>query len=323
MHVGDTVSTEYNLDARFMDFLEEDFEERCTWSVGHIHSHHCMKTYFSGVDNEELWENSNSHNYYLSFITNNYLDFEAKVAFTSTAKKQISKVPYTALDEEGKPYQIEVSDFEVDEKKVFVYDCEIFSDAPSIEVSETFLTQVKGIKEEAEKRAKVAPKFTPPVSRNLTQANPPFGVSNLFPPNFNPFEENLNIDVDTDTDNLYEKITIELVKKMYNIGNFALTDETVDDVLDFLVESNLSNVEIAQHVITNYAENYNTIYNEAGRISELESTLFVSNTYTIIDFLEEYCPYYPEIKLSVKMLNNMLEKFITTQNENTSTNKPV
>ena len=68
MHVGDMHSTEYQLDAKFIDFIEEDFDVRATWQVGHIHSHHCMRTFFSGVDDEELYGNSISHNYYLSKI---------------------------------------------------------------------------------------------------------------------------------------------------------------------------------------------------------------------------------------------------------------
>jgi hypothetical protein len=32
---GSQAYTEYDLDARFIDFIEADFEERCTWRVGH------------------------------------------------------------------------------------------------------------------------------------------------------------------------------------------------------------------------------------------------------------------------------------------------
>ena len=39
LDMGSAAYTEYHLDDRFIDFIEEDFEERCTWKLGHIHSH--------------------------------------------------------------------------------------------------------------------------------------------------------------------------------------------------------------------------------------------------------------------------------------------
>ena len=35
LDMGSSAYTEYNLDERFLSFLEEDFDERCTWKVGH------------------------------------------------------------------------------------------------------------------------------------------------------------------------------------------------------------------------------------------------------------------------------------------------
>ena len=42
LDMGDSGYTEYHLDDRFIDFIEEDFEERCNWKLGHIHSHNVM-----------------------------------------------------------------------------------------------------------------------------------------------------------------------------------------------------------------------------------------------------------------------------------------
>lgn len=320
MHVGDTHSTEYSLDARFMDFIEEDFEERATWQVGHIHSHHCMRTFFSGVDDSELHGNSNSHNYYLSFITNNYLDFEAKVAFTSTAKKDIKNVPYLALDEEGKEYVIEKQDFVVDSKKVFVYNCDIKYDKEELVVESGFMSSMQSIIKQAEERVKNAVKIiskTPtknPFDHPLLEIpsdNPTFSQK----PFINTFEEEEDLEAD---DSLYGEEIVSLAKKIFNIGNHPLgAEDNLDDILDTLVESGQTGVEIAQHVIANYTDVYNSVFEnmEEGPMD------FVTNTYTLLDYLEEFTPYYPEIKIATKLLSNLIEKFILAENENTGTNK--
>ena len=318
MHVGDMHSTEYQLDAKFIDFIEEDFDVRATWQVGHIHSHHCMRTFFSGVDNDELYGNSISHNYYLSFITNNYLDFQAKVAFTSTAKKDILAVPYVALDEQGKEYVIEKQDFIVDSKKVFVYDCEISSAKEDLVIEDSFVSKMQGIIKQAEERVKTVPKNLPP--GNLFDT-PKLQIPNTDLPAFkqDPFINNFDKEEDLDADDsLYGKGIVELAKKVFNIGNHTLgINDRLDDILDTLVESGQTGVEIAQHVVANYTDDYKAIFENL----EESPIDFVTNTYTLLDYLEEFTPYYPEIKIATKLLGNLIEKFILSENENTGTNK--
>ena len=322
MHVGDMHSTEYQLDAKFIDFIEEDFDVRATWQVGHIHSHHCMRTFFSGVDNDELYGNSISHNYYLSFITNNYLDFQAKVAFTSTAKKDILAVPYFALDEEGKEYEIEKQDFVVDSKKVFVYDCEISSAKEDLVIEDSFVSKMQGIIKQAAERVKTVVKTLPP--GNLFDT-PKLQIPNTDLPAFrqDPFINNFDEEEDLNADDsLYGKDIVELAKKVFNIGNHPLGINapgpgSLDDILDLLVESGQTGVEIAQHVVANYTDDYKTIFEDFG-----ENPIdFVTNTYALLDYLEEFTPYYPEIKIATKLLGNLIEKFILSENENTGTNK--
>ena len=318
MHVGDMHSTEYQLDAKFIDFIEEDFDVRATWQVGHIHSHHCMRTFFSGVDDDELYGNSISHNYYLSFITNNYLDFQAKVAFTSTAKKDILAVPYVALDEEGKEYEIERQDFVVDSKKVFVYDCEISSTKEALIIEDSFVSKMQGIIKQAAERVKTVVKPSSP--GNLFDT-PKLQIPNTDLPAFkqDPFINNFDDEEDLNADDsLYGKDIVELAKKVFNIGNHTLgINDRLDDILDTLVESRQTGVEIAQHVVANYTDDYKTIFEDFG-----ENPIdFVTNTYTLLDYLEEFTPYYPEIKIATKLLSNLIEKFILSENENTGTNK--
>lgn len=77
MDIGTSAYTEYDMEAgdeyatnRWMDHLEKGGK------IGHLHTHHNMKCYFSGTDMEELHDNAPNHNYYLSLIVN-YRDINA------------------------------------------------------------------------------------------------------------------------------------------------------------------------------------------------------------------------------------------------------
>ena len=129
-----------------------DNPEALDWKVAHIHSHNTMSTFFSGTDMSELEDNSKSHNFYLSLIVNNYMDFKAKVAIRATVKEQI-KSSYKALDERGKEYSIQDTTLKIDKDKLFIYDCDITSPVESVTVDEDFTKKVEAIiqKEETER----------------------------------------------------------------------------------------------------------------------------------------------------------------------------
>lgn len=71
MDVGNATYTEYNITgedtyafSRWSDALMEGKK------MGHLHTHHNMKCFFSGTDTSELHDNAPNHNYYLSLIVN-------------------------------------------------------------------------------------------------------------------------------------------------------------------------------------------------------------------------------------------------------------
>lgn len=80
MDIGTSAFTSYEFNADVVDYIEAD-PQRFEWKIGHIHSHNTMKTYFSGTDMEELIENSENYDYYLSIIVNNNLDIVGKIAY--------------------------------------------------------------------------------------------------------------------------------------------------------------------------------------------------------------------------------------------------
>ena len=102
--------------------------------------------FFSGTDWSELEDNAPNHNYYLSLIVNNFMDFCAKVCFVAKAQNETFK--FEARDENGEKYIAQSGEYSVD-PKLIVYDCEIESPKKVIEVQEEFVGKVKTIIEKA------------------------------------------------------------------------------------------------------------------------------------------------------------------------------
>lgn len=80
LDIGSSAYTEYGVDERFMDVVDQypEFIDD-EWQMGHIHTHHNMTTFFSGTDQQELHDNVELYNYYLSLIVNFEGDYTAKI----------------------------------------------------------------------------------------------------------------------------------------------------------------------------------------------------------------------------------------------------
>lgn len=118
MQKGSASFTEYAFDdPEFINYRMKNPEVNMM-RIGHMHSHNTMNTFFSGTDKDEVNENSEFHNYYLSIITNNFLDFSAAIGFR--AKMQTPSI--IALNEDGLEYALSKEDVEIEESVVWV-DC--------------------------------------------------------------------------------------------------------------------------------------------------------------------------------------------------------
>ena len=341
LDMGTQAYTEYNLDDRFMDFIEEDFEERCTWKLGHIHSHNTMAVFFSGTDMAELNDNAPAHNFYLSLIVNNYMDFIAKVAFIGEAKRDIKQVPYTAKNVDGHDYTIEKQDFEVNTKKLFIYDCEIDSPKNEIIVSEQFAAQVAKIMEpkpvkKVESRWPVTPT---PVTGNGWQRHgnnnsrqfksqeeremESFNKSYQQPKG--PYNNWQDWGLPVTTNSLVDGLEEEALKaeSIYNFAKdlFDFTggtldeDETLEDVLDVLAEFQLTPADLAKSVIQDYAKDFSKHFPNASAAD------FVQYTNETTDLLEDVKMLYPEIGLTIKTIDSMITKFVNSETERHHTAK--
>lgn len=80
MDIGTSGYTEYETDADLGMFMfDNNYVDNI--KMGHMHSHHTMKAYFSGTDNGELIDNAPNHNIYLSLIVNNKMENVARIAY--------------------------------------------------------------------------------------------------------------------------------------------------------------------------------------------------------------------------------------------------
>lgn len=152
MNKGTQAYTEYSLDERVIDYMMDNETMEKGWKMGHIHSHNTMAVFFSGTDWSELEDNAPHHNFYLSLIVNNFMDFCAKVCFISEAKAT-KDFDFVAKDENGDDYIYMAKPYEVKQKKLVVYDCDIKSPVSAIAIEDSFKTKVTGIITDAEKKA--------------------------------------------------------------------------------------------------------------------------------------------------------------------------
>ena len=340
LDMGSAAYTEYHLDDRFIDFIEEDFEERCTWKLGHIHSHNVMSVFFSGTDMAELNDNAPAHNFYLSLIVNNYMDFIAKVAFVGEAKKDIKQVPYTAKNVHGHDYIIEKQDFEVNTQKLFIYDCDIDTPKTTILVTDQFTAQVAKIMEPKPVK-KVESTFATAAQNNLRVGQGWQRTPSNHPNKSNPrqfyksqeeremeswnksFQQNhqkeqktlfddwdvpANLINDLEEEDLEEKAIYDFCKSLFDFTNSPIDDfETLEDVLDVVADFNLTPAELAKSVINDYATTFNQHFPNSN------SRDFIEKTYEAIDVLKDLQVLYPEIGLSVKTIEAMIFKFMENE----------
>lgn len=312
MHKGTQTYTEYDLDERYMDYLmEEGKEERMEWKMGHIHSHNTMPVYFSGTDMSELQDNSASHNFYLSLIVNNYMDFCAKVAFRGGVDIETEVLNYYALDENGEKYAIDESKFTVKKEKLYIHDCIIESANETVKVNSDFAQKVNGIIEAAKVKpvTKYVPAKTPIKNPVLDKKNPikqkasqiakdmdiPFGdLDDHIFFGENTFEQN------TDIENF-------LIAVLRNTNPADDTVSTIEDALleiEDLAPEGTTPEAIAESLLEKYTALYSKYYEK-----EEDNDHFVLITEEVIDMLEEEEIRFPFISRTIMALKYMVEKF--------------
>lgn len=316
---GTSAYTSYELDDRFTDYLMED-EKRMDWSIGHIHSHNVMGVFFSGTDNAELNDNAPSHNFYLSLIVNNYMEFIAKIAFVGSMLKEIKQLPYYSQDENGEKYIIEKANFNIKKDKLFVYDCLVVSPVEEVMIETGFADKVAEIM-----KPKPVKIYTPVPAVQTKFAGTPVPANNVaFPPKkvipsfpkpdvskLSGRSKTINEFIDkipfstfedlTDYDELtaLEKFTCEL----FNFTTPLAPGQNLEDILELVEDLKLDSYELATSVISNYGNLYEKHFPDA------DDKQFSEDGEIVLDILYDEITMYPFINVSLEAIKSMLINF--------------
>jgi hypothetical protein len=125
--IGSETFTGFEVDSSFIKWRMQN-KHTFRMKMGLVHSHHNMRTFFSGTDMDEILENSEYHNYYLSLIVNNAGDMVAKVATRGTIKSS-QNTQVTFRGDNG--VAIEGShESTTDKDIVAIFDCDIYTRMP-------------------------------------------------------------------------------------------------------------------------------------------------------------------------------------------------
>lgn len=148
MDIGSGAATAFDWDDSISDYIMKNVH-LMDMIQGHIHSHNNMGVFFSSVDMDELMDNKDSFNAYLSVIVNNRLDIIAKTAFVGKSTK------FTCLNEAGDPYTLTLDGDEYGEV-LFTYDCKIDVKQYKAPIPDSFVERVNVIN----KKKDAKPKYT-------------------------------------------------------------------------------------------------------------------------------------------------------------------
>lgn len=308
LHKGTASYTEYTFDERVIDYMEENEHlEECR--IGHIHSHNTMAVFFSGTDWSELEDNAPNHNYYLSLIVNNFMDFCAKVCFIAEAPNQTYS--FIAKDEVGNKYVVNSAEYSIP-PKLIVYDCDIDSPKKNIEVEQNFTQNVKKIIEKSELN-------TAKNSLNSTSQKPGENWSN------NQDSREFNW-----TSKNIKKLTVEDLLDMYsedwcvfvlNTGNYTEGVDDLEKLYSMYKERGITGNMLAKKVGDTFISSYQKyladfteeeVQDPESFMTALSEAIFELNYYIYegINAKEEIKLFY---KPSLNILKSIQEKFINIE----------
>ena len=146
MDIGSAAYTEYDNNAQLMLDLYDEYPDAMTKRIGHIHSHHNMKAYFSSTDDQELHDNVDKHVAYLSMIVSKSSSYAAKMA---KLVEQSSTYTIKDFDDE------EISSTST-EKIMLVYDIDIAQE--EYEANSLIDARLAKVREYSEERMKTTHK---------------------------------------------------------------------------------------------------------------------------------------------------------------------
>lgn len=294
MHKGDSSYTTFQLNKGdgndpHIDYCIEH-EEAFEWRVGLIHSHNIMRVFFSGTDLSELYDNSDSHDFYFSIVVNSYMDMVASIAIAAHVNQTI-ECQYIAPDGEGGTFVMQDVNFKIEKKKLFVYDCDIQVNQEQFNINdELFNKNLNDIIKEAEITEKSKVKY--PVTKTSNYSYPPKKV----------------IPINNSVKNNKQDI-IDEIFDFFIISIILMGNQSEDAEYDIISAIKTADAMISkpkdfiEWLSINYASSFALYY---GSSSDPET--FVEVTEEIIDTFSQY-QLYPFIIEGGKFLENIITKF--------------
>jgi len=273
MDKGSAGYTEFDWDEIFVNY-KMDNPHAMGWSAGQIHSHNTMSVFFSPTDMSELNDNCPNHNIYLSLIVNNYMEMEAKVAYTAEPKKFICK------DETGKDYELALSTSSIT-PFMFVHECDIKAEARVVAVEDSFEARYKEIEDkyEAAKKKKEAEEAEKKKTQALAQksySHPAWQSKNgktatpwKVGPNTTLHKEWEDIQAGFDAFNqpipkeaIFKQSLNSFTCYILRLG-YVVPDDSVLRCLEVITTSDLSLGSLVDKIIANFDDMYTEFYHDS------------------------------------------------------------
>lgn len=280
---GTTGFTEYNFDSRVLTYMTE--MNYFDLKIGHCHSHHEMKTFFSGTDMSELNDNSEFIKPYLSLIVNNYNTFSCKLGFRIEAEPVVYK--YQDLNNESAIMMLKKEDT----VKVASYDCVVTSLKAPLVVSNKFMQQFEQI---------MKPK--PPTNINLN-IKPKYQIeqTSLFDDVFewnnglkNPVIMNDEESDDNPTLRELELMTCYILRLGKKIDNDSI-ENTLEDIENSIYQRQMNPEKYVKQIGSNINK-YIAQYWET-KVTEEELEMFTEDFIEELIFLQDEFPFVQDIIL--------------------------
>ena len=139
--IGSGAYTEYEFDGDVID-LYEDRPELIAMRIGHLHTHHSMRVFFSGTDMQCLHDNASGSDMFLSIIVNTEGHRIAKIAFIAKVQQTLT---YKFMKELFS-FNIKPLDY------LAIMDCKLVIENDTATVEE--FNKIQTIKEEKQKKAR-------------------------------------------------------------------------------------------------------------------------------------------------------------------------
>ncbi len=159
MDKGTVGYTDYKFGPKVQKYMKNLAEERgidpktlYSSRLGHVHSHVNMTTGFSSTDMDELDDNVRNHNGYLSIITNNRKEYNAKFVVAASLKSKNEGV-FTDIDGQTATYTKEYPE----KMSMVVFEPEIIFEDKEIFFNKTFLESMESIKAPKVPKISVSP----------------------------------------------------------------------------------------------------------------------------------------------------------------------